>query len=105
ASDSTCTSCDQSSCMLERPTSESPYSECQNPAQIYRRVTTVSTSVCVCVSVLVCVWLGVAVCCGVCVCVCVCVQVCVCVHSPVSSRMSGDVRPVQESQWARLLQT
>ncbi|RXN39530.1 serine threonine- kinase WNK4-like protein [Labeo rohita] len=26
-------------CMLEMATSEYPYSECQNPAQIYRRVT------------------------------------------------------------------
>ncbi len=30
-------------CMLEMATSEYPYSECQNPAQIYRRVTSVST--------------------------------------------------------------
>lgn len=31
-------------CMLEMATSEYPYSECQNPAQIYRRVTSVSIS-------------------------------------------------------------
>lgn len=30
-------------CMLEMATSEYPYSECQNAAQIYRRVTSVST--------------------------------------------------------------
>lgn len=29
-------------CMLEMATSEYPYSECQNAAQIYRRVTRVS---------------------------------------------------------------
>lgn len=29
-------------CMLEMATSEYPYSECQNAAQIYRRVTSVS---------------------------------------------------------------
>ena len=38
-------------CMLEMATSEYPYSECQNAAQIYRRVTSVSKSVCVCVCV------------------------------------------------------
>lgn len=31
-------------CMLEMATSEYPYSECQNAAQIYRRVTSVSAS-------------------------------------------------------------
>lgn len=31
-------------CMLEMATSEYPYSECQNAAQIYRRVTSVSLS-------------------------------------------------------------
>lgn len=31
-------------CMLEMATSEYPYSECQNAAQIYRKVTSVSTS-------------------------------------------------------------
>lgn len=31
-------------CMLEMATSEYPYSECQNAAQIYRRVTSVSPS-------------------------------------------------------------
>lgn len=31
-------------CMLEMATSEYPYSECQNAAQIYRRVTSVSSS-------------------------------------------------------------
>lgn len=37
-------------CMLEMATSEYPYSECQNAAQIYRRVTSVSSlcSVCTC---------------------------------------------------------
>lgn len=30
-------------CMLEMATSEYPYSECQNAAQIYRKVTCVST--------------------------------------------------------------
>lgn len=30
-------------CMLEMATSEYPYSECQNAAQIYRKVTSVST--------------------------------------------------------------
>ena len=29
-------------CILEMPTSEYPYSECQNAAQIYRKVTSVS---------------------------------------------------------------
>ena len=29
-------------CMLEMATSEDPYSECQNAAQIYRKVTSVS---------------------------------------------------------------
>lgn len=29
-------------CMLEMATSEYPYSECQNAAQIYRKVTSVS---------------------------------------------------------------
>ena len=29
-------------CMLEMATSEYPYSECQNAAQIYKRVTSVS---------------------------------------------------------------
>lgn len=32
-------------CMLEMATSEYPYSECQNAAQIYRRVTSVSLSI------------------------------------------------------------
>lgn len=31
-------------CMLEMATSEYPYSECQNAAQIYRKVTSVSAS-------------------------------------------------------------
>ncbi len=31
-------------CMLEMATSEYPYSECQNAAQIYRKVTSVSLS-------------------------------------------------------------
>ena len=31
-------------CMLEMTTGEYPYTECQNPAQIYRRVTTVSNN-------------------------------------------------------------
>lgn len=31
-------------CMLEMATSEYPYSECQNAAQIYRKVTSVSRS-------------------------------------------------------------
>lgn len=31
-------------CMLEMATSEYPYSECQNAAQIYRRVTSVSVN-------------------------------------------------------------
>ncbi len=30
-------------CMLEMATSEYPYSECQNAAQIYRKVTSVSS--------------------------------------------------------------
>lgn len=30
-------------CMLEMTTLEYPYMECQNPAQIYRRVVSVST--------------------------------------------------------------
>lgn len=34
-------------CMLEMATSEYPYSECQNAAQIYRRVTSVSVLHCV----------------------------------------------------------
>lgn len=33
-------------CMLEMATSEYPYSECQNAAQIYRKVTSVSGCVC-----------------------------------------------------------
>lgn len=33
-------------CMLEMATSEYPYSECQNAAQIYRRVTSVSPARC-----------------------------------------------------------
>lgn len=33
-------------CMLEMATSEYPYSECQNAAQIYRKVTSVSLSEC-----------------------------------------------------------
>lgn len=33
-------------CMLEMATSEYPYSECQNAAQIYRKVTSVSLSGC-----------------------------------------------------------
>ena len=40
-------------CMLEMATSEYPYSECQNAAQIYRRVTNVSerwVSVCLVLS-------------------------------------------------------
>lgn len=32
-------------CMLEMATSEYPYSECQNAAQIYRKVTSVSHAV------------------------------------------------------------
>ena len=32
-------------CMLEMTTLEYPYMECQNPAQIYRRVVSVSTYV------------------------------------------------------------
>ena len=31
-------------CMLEMTTLEYPYMECQNPAQIYRRVVSVSTT-------------------------------------------------------------
>ena len=31
-------------CMLEMATSEYPYSECQNAAQIYRKVTSVSSA-------------------------------------------------------------
>lgn len=31
-------------CMLEMATSEYPYSECQNAAQIYRKVTSVSSN-------------------------------------------------------------
>ena len=34
-------------CMLEMATSEYPYSECQNAAQIYRKVTSVSLSDCI----------------------------------------------------------
>lgn len=34
-------------CMLEMATSEYPYSECQNAAQIYKRVTSVSLNSCV----------------------------------------------------------
>lgn len=34
-------------CMLEMATSEYPYSECQNAAQIYRKVTSVSLSECI----------------------------------------------------------
>lgn len=34
-------------CMLEMATSEYPYSECQNAAQIYRKVTSVSLSACI----------------------------------------------------------
>lgn len=33
-------------CMLEMATSEYPYKECTNTAQIYRRVTSVCTSSC-----------------------------------------------------------
>jgi serine/threonine protein kinase len=33
-------------CMLEMTTSEYPYSECQNAAQIYRKVTSVSGFLC-----------------------------------------------------------
>ncbi len=33
-------------CMLEMATSEYPYSECQNAAQIYRKVTSVSLVQC-----------------------------------------------------------
>lgn len=36
-------------CMLEMATSEYPYSECQNAAQIYRKVTSVSFSECNCI--------------------------------------------------------
>jgi len=35
-------------CMLEMATGEYPYKECSNAAQIYRRVTSVSVSVCLC---------------------------------------------------------
>lgn len=38
-------------CMLEMATSEYPYSECQNAAQIYRRVTSVSLHFLYCVFV------------------------------------------------------
>lgn len=34
-------------CMLEMATSEYPYSECQNAAQIYRKVTSVSVFNCI----------------------------------------------------------
>lgn len=34
-------------CMLEMTTGEYPYMECENPAQIYRRVTSVSSCICV----------------------------------------------------------
>lgn len=34
-------------CMLEMATSEYPYSECQNAAQIYRKVTSVSLFDCI----------------------------------------------------------
>ena len=34
-------------CMLEMATSEYPYSECQNAAQIYRKVTSVSLFHCI----------------------------------------------------------
>lgn len=34
-------------CMLEMATSEYPYSECQNAAQIYRKVTSVSPHSCI----------------------------------------------------------
>lgn len=34
-------------CMLEMATSEYPYSECQNAAQIYRKVTSVSLLGCI----------------------------------------------------------
>lgn len=33
-------------CILEMTTSEYPYSECQNAAQIYRKVTSVSLVLC-----------------------------------------------------------
>ena len=56
-------------CLLEMCTQEYPYKECQNPAQIFKRV----TKVCVCLYV--CLF----VCMRVCMCVCVCVDVCVCV--------------------------
>lgn len=36
-------------CMLEMGTSEYPYSECQNAAQIYRKVTSVGSRSCRCV--------------------------------------------------------
>ena len=61
-------------CMLEMATSEYPYNECKGPAQIYKKVISVSLdllahfpfpfsfflSVCVCVCVCVCfsIWVG-----------------------------------------------
>ena len=39
-------------CMLEMATSEYPYSECQNAAQIYRKVTSVSLPVIVSLTLL-----------------------------------------------------
>lgn len=39
-------------CMLEMATSEYPYSECQNAAQIYRKVTCVSKTSFICIGIL-----------------------------------------------------
>lgn len=36
-------------CLLEMCTLEYPYQECSNPAQIYKKVTTVSNSFCICI--------------------------------------------------------
>jgi len=41
-------------CMLEMLTSEYPYSECSNPAQIYKKVTSVSVIDCIDVGFLFC---------------------------------------------------
>lgn len=52
-------------CMLEMATSEYPYSECQNAAQIYRRVTSVSPSSLVSLKLLAakeCSWLAPVLC-------------------------------------------
>lgn len=48
-------------CMLEMATSEYPYSECQNAAQIYRRVTSVSPNLLLILKLLLlaakeCIW-------------------------------------------------